>query len=155
MNLTAYESPPKMEEVAFADEGAHCPPTMRIEVVTDSGYSVTTLPRLLYSSRPRTSVRFKSSKKVPDASVPPMERQPSPIRRNWAPKLTTPSYVGLLPPPACAAIGNIPTRNTRKNARGQRNRFTARGTSLIQHELQSALTAADLCGLYMCSLTTT
>ena len=115
MNFTEYESPPKMEEVAFDDEAAHCPPTMRIEVVTDSGYSVTTLPRLLYSAGPgRPCVQI--AKKVPDASVPPMERQPSHTKELRA-KIDHTIIRRAAPPPACAAIGKIPTRNIRENAR--------------------------------------
>ena len=48
-NVKEYESPLKMEEGEFGSAAAHRSPTMRIEVVNDSGYSVTTWPPLLYS----------------------------------------------------------------------------------------------------------
>src|ERR1700722_6785582 len=76
-NFTKNESPLKTAEGALESSAAHLSPTRWMEVVNDSGYSVTTLPRFLYSKRPPTSVRFRSSKKFPDVTVPLTERHPS------------------------------------------------------------------------------
>src|ERR1700722_11278959 len=76
-NFTENESPLKTADGALESSAAHLSPTRRMEVITDSGYSVTILPPFLYSKRPPTFVRARLSKNFPDVTVPFTERHPS------------------------------------------------------------------------------